>query len=86
MWRTKYSFYNFLLTIRGAFTDLGFVHFVHFKNSLLLILSICYNVLFLNNSKVGIGYEKALRSQSKVPFFLGFKTKQNPNSRRNLGL
>lgn len=69
MWRTKYSFHNFLLTILGAFTVLGFVHFVHFKNYFLLILSICYNVLLLDNSKVGIGYEKALRSQSKVPFF-----------------
>jgi hypothetical protein len=32
-------------------------------------LTVRYNVLFLINSKVGIGYEKARRSQSTVPFF-----------------
>lgn len=32
-------------------------------------LTVRYNILFLINSKVGIGYEKALRSQSTVPFF-----------------
>jgi len=32
-------------------------------------LCISYNMLILDNSKVGIGYEKALRSQSNVPFF-----------------
>jgi hypothetical protein len=32
-------------------------------------LCISYNALILDNSKVGIGYEKALRSQSNVPFF-----------------
>lgn len=39
-------------------------------------LCISYNILILDNSKVGIGYEKALRSQSNVPFFfyVGFKT------------
>jgi hypothetical protein len=35
----------------------------------LYALCISYNVLILDNSKVGIGYEKALRSQSNVPFF-----------------
>jgi hypothetical protein len=52
-------------------------------------LSIGYNMLFLINSKVGIGYEKALRSPSKVPFFFraikGFKTKI-PNSLREFGI
>lgn|GEM_PF-3391498 len=35
-------------------------------------LTVYYNVLLLINSKVGIGYEKALRSQSTVPFFYKF--------------
>jgi hypothetical protein len=71
-----------------------FIHSVDFQLFILFImpvkafraLSIGYNMLFLINSKVGIGYEKALRYQSKVPFFLQLIQKKIPNPLRGFGI